>query len=380
MTDDTAISEPGPPSDTSSRAFMRFDHSRWVSWINKFLIGEACDPPVTVGHQEPYMTLGAVYEGLESKTQRDMFAAAVTVLFESTPIINQNARYFRSLIELLALLKPYQAKGLLRRHLFARSFVGMEDGMLNLHTLLLIANSKYEIDEELVDFIERTACETNSFGYLLTCLTAISQSGGGKYLELLSTVLPRVKKERTAALLAREIGDILFLHGSRHFCDWYSATARSAVRGNTFFDSFELLEGALKKLVFRHSEIHAPDANRTIVAAQLHAYDQRYDAKEVLAIARLHRHIGRDTTVNALINIWRRIKGLFQEEGLPWYYISPPPRSHGRFPSLISSGPNPNTSISATFWEEQEPILAEIFEAVKDECYRVPEMAWRKAG
>src|SRR6185295_7219374 len=141
-------------------------------------------------------------------------------LFEGTPIINKNARYFRSLIELLALLKPYQAKSLVRRHLFARSFADLEDGSLNLHTLLLMVASEYEIDEELLDFITRTARETSDTGYLLACLRAASYPGGTEYLKILEIILPRVKEQqRSAVLLAREIGYVLFLYGSRHFCE-----------------------------------------------------------------------------------------------------------------------------------------------------------------
>jgi hypothetical protein len=360
--------------------FMRFGREDWVKWINNFLNEEFCEPQVTMSHQEPYTALAGVFHELETKSQQDLFAEAVKILFETTPLIKQNARYFRSIIELLALLKPYKAKSLARRHLFTHTFSGMEDGNLNLHTLLLIANCKYELDEELLDFITRTAKETRDTGYLLSCLRAVSELGGAEYLKILEIMLPQVKaKQRSAILLARELGYILFRYGSRDFCEWYGRIGRAVATGNDFFDGFELLQGALKKLVFHSFNPFSMDPNsyNALVAAQLHAYDRRYTAKEVVKIARLHQEVGRDATVNALINIWTRIKTMGADEALPWYYIASPASSYKRLPCLVSSGPNPNSSISDQFFDDEEPILAEIFEAVKDAGYGVPERVGR---
>ena len=366
--------------------FARFSRAEWIAWIRKFLNGGLCDPPVVAGSQEPFETLAGIYYGLESKNQGDLFAEAVTALFDDGSITKQNARYYRSLIELLALLRPYEAKSLLRRHLYGRSFVGLEDGMMSLHTLLLVTNSKYDLDDDFVDFIERTAKVSDDFAYLVACLRAVSVKGGGAYLDLLEIMLERMRAEKHYSLLARELGDIFYLHGTRHFCEWYSASARIVKRGETLFDSFELFEGALKKHVFRRLDLTSlgtADPHHALVAAQLHAYDRLFNAKEVVAIARLYPSVGKDAAVDALVNIWQRIKTTLKDNELPWYYTYVPNssfRGSQGLPLLVSSGPNPNTSISEQFWEASEPVLAEIFQAVKDTVYGFPDIRRRAAA
>lgn len=361
------------------RSFARFNREDWVKWINGLLNEEFCEPTVTIAHHEPCIVLANVYHQLELKSQRDLFGEAVKILFETTPLIKQNTRYFRAILELLALLKPYQAKTLLRSRLFSRDFADMEDGGMNLHNLLLIVNSKYEVDEQLLEFIERTAKETSDFSYLLICLRIVSPLGGGKYLPLLEDVLSRLTEWRNAILLARELEDIMYLHGSRHFAEWYSAKLRAMSKESDIFDAFEFLEGALKKIVFPQLDLYAPVENpfNTLIAAQLHANDRFYSAKEVVRIARLYRHTGRDVTVNALVNIWNRIKTKSLSGALPWYYQSYNSKFQ-RLPCQVSSGQSPDSSISEKFFEDEEPELAEIFEATKDAGCRVPEMAWRK--
>lgn len=40
-------------SPSTPSAFVRFNLEQWVTWINRFLNDELCDPSITVGHQEP---------------------------------------------------------------------------------------------------------------------------------------------------------------------------------------------------------------------------------------------------------------------------------------------------------------------------------------
>src|SRR5436190_15498277 len=134
------VERTAPERSVARPSFLRFDREDWIKWINGFLNEEYCEPAVVRGPQESCVVLGNVYHELESKSQRDLFGDAIKILFESTPIVRPNSGYLRSILELLALLKPYQAKSLLRRHLFARSLLGMKDGGIDLHTLLLIVN------------------------------------------------------------------------------------------------------------------------------------------------------------------------------------------------------------------------------------------------
>lgn len=353
--------------------FVRFNLEDWVKWINRFLNADFCEPSITIGAQEPCVVLGNVYHELETKNERDLFDEAIKILFETTPIISPNSRYLRSILELLGLVKPYQAKSLARKHLFGRSFQGLEDGGLKLHTLLLIVNSKYEIDEELLDFINRTMKTTDDFSYLLTGLRIVSETGGPGYLNCLETVLPHVDQPKRAILLSRELGDIIFLYGSRHFCEWYGARLRAVAKQSTGLDAFEFLEEALKKVVFRSLDLSQANDNsfNTLIAAQLHATDRFYTAKQIMSLARLHSNIGKEPVVDALVNIWNRLKTRTPDKGLPWYYTTIPReyQKFRKFPSHISSGPNPDTSNSDKFMEEEEPVLAQIFEAVKDATY-----------
>jgi hypothetical protein len=361
-------------SDLAERraSFSRFGQEDWAKWINSFLNEEFCEPSVTIGPHEPFVILGNVYHELEFKSQRDLFAEAVKILFESTPVIKQNTRYLRSLLELLALLKPYKAKSLLRRHLFSRSFAGMEDGGMNLHTLLLIVNSKYEVDEELLDFIERTAKEAKDFGYRLTCLRIGSQLGGAEYLKILDIVLEHANEPRSAILLARELGDIMFLHGSRRFAEWYTAKLRAMTKKSDALNAFELLEEGLRKVVFRDINLFAPDQDSysTLIAAQLYAHDRFYTAKELVAIGRLQADVGVDATVEALINIWNRIKAKVGSRTQPWYLT----RYSSSHPYQLASGRSAEPPDSERIWENEEPDLIQVFEATKDAGCNVPLM------
>ena len=335
---------------------------------------EYCEPAVVRGPQESCVVLGNVYHELESKSQRDLFGDAIKILFESTPIVRPNSGYLRSILELLALLKPYQAKSLLRRHLFARSLLGMKDGGIDLHTLLLIVNSKYDVDDALMEFVERTARQTEDFGYLLTCLRTASQSGGAEYLRVLDTVLLRVKESRNAILLARELGDVMYLYGSRPFDEWYSTKLQNAPNPSYISEGFKLFEEALKKIVFRNVDIGKPanDPYRTLIAAQLYANDRFYTAKEIVAVGRLHVHVGIDETVQALVNVWNRIKTKCENRTLPWYFT----RGYSSAdPYLLSSGRSPEVRDSVELEESDEVFLVELVGVQSSEQFLFPRLA-----
>ncbi len=117
------------------------------------------------------------------------------------------------------------------------------------------------------------------------------------------------------------------------------------------------------------------DPSRTLVAAQLQAYDSegRVDAQTVLLLARLSETAGENIAINALVNVWRR-RIPFAPEGMPWWYLPPSPKSKwvrtGGNPNLalLITDPNSTTETSVHFQTDDEPMVAYVLERVKSAC------------
>ena len=301
-----------------SASFENFTADRWVEWINAFLNREDYSPTVEAGNEELHHVLAKVYNGLEKKTGRDRFAEGLATVFESTPLIKKNAGALYCILELLSYIKPVRAKRIIRRHLYAGTLKPMEYGLRNLHTMLLVAASKYDVDDELSEYVKLSAREEPDYGYQLVCLRALSTRGQAEFMTFFQNVFKRTKTSTEAAQLTRETMGILRKCGYSAFCNWYTSAAVNPSPDSA--RSFELLEPHLKKMVFNRLEVpdfkqtpefallKLPDANPyyTLTAAQLHAYDGWYTPRQVVAIAKLYQQVGVDAIVNALVAIWHR--------------------------------------------------------------------------
>lgn len=364
-------------------SFEGFTPERWAQWINAFLNREDYSPAVEVGNEELHHVLARVYNKLAKKADRDRFAEGLAILFESTPLIRKNAAEIYYIIELLQYLKPIGAKRIIRRHLYAGTLKGVGYGRQDLHTMLLVAASKYDVDDELSEHVKLSARDEKHFGYQLVCLRVLSMRGQEEFLSFFKKVFNRVTNAGEAAQLAREIKSILRKRGYSAFCRWYTDLALNPSPDSE--RAFQLLEPNLREIVFdtldvpdlknkrTFAAISLPDADPyfTLIAAQLHAYDRWYTPRQVVAIAKLHEQADVDLVVNALIVIWRRTQHRAPNEQ-SWIFITPGSLYGGRLKdphlAMVSGGSVPHASPTAEFNTEEEPDLALIFERVKTEC------------
>ncbi len=202
--------------------FSEFTEDDWVRWINSFLNAELSDPIVRVGHQEPHQVLARIYSTLGDKSLQDRFGEAVARILESTPPIESNSSHLYFIIELISLVRPHRGKRLLRRYLRERSLLEFEFGLRNLHSMLLVAASKYDVDRGLVEIIKRSRPYIQDFTYRLICLRVLSlREDPDEYLQYLSDLLPELDSNAKAVALARQLKGVFFRHGHDRFCEWY---------------------------------------------------------------------------------------------------------------------------------------------------------------
>lgn len=374
----------------AASVLTEYSVQQWFDWTKKFLVGELCDPLVIVDDEEPHHVLAKIYNDLNNISHRDRLAEAIKITFETTPIIQQNAREHYYLIELLSYVKPLSAKSLVRRYLKERSFLNINYGQQNLHTMLLVANSKYDIDEELLDFIHDSSQEIKDFKYLLICLRLLSLASIDEFILFLDTLLPHLRSNNDALRLGRQLKGVFYRAGYRHFCNWYSAKALTIPipapvppdardrpllqlpNLDSTYQFFYYFDHGLKEIPFRKFDpehISMTNPHYAMIAAQVHSYDYSFNANEILALARLHKRVTIPTTINALINIWHRNTFRTQDRQ-PWWYPSPNEqwglRNMARNIARIYSGGNGNKP--AEFEVDEEPEVALIFEKVKSAC------------
>jgi hypothetical protein len=355
-----------------------FTTEHWVDWIRRILNYELVEPTIPATLDEIHQSLARVYFSLESGAARDRFADAISILFESTPLVNANARRIDSLITLISAIKPLRAKKLVRRHLFGGALRGMEYGKRDLHTTLLVAAGKYQVDDELVDYIKRSAQRTGDYTYKLACLSILPAYGQRNFVEFLNGLIASLD-EKKALQLGRQLNGILRKYGFMEFCRWFTDTLRDDSDG-ALCDKleFEWMEKALTAMVFKSASVPAfddsadlsslvitGDAYRNVTALQVFARNEVLTPVQVVALARLHSQLDIDLIVKVLVNIWWRMSNLTDDHrGWFFEYISP---KHFKQPAIIAVIARDEKK-KFQFWGSQDPTLITIFDRVKNEC------------
>src|SRR5467141_1691142 len=169
------VTPPSPPERQSATghsvsAFRGLSADRWVDWINSFLSSSAHSPTITIGREELHHILIRIYDNLETQQDRGSFETALTLLFESTQTLQDNAERLYYLLQLLAYAKPPRAKRIVRRLLFDEVLTDVHFGEQHLHWMLLTTSSEYDVDDEIVDYVHRSVRRLNDFKYALLCL------------------------------------------------------------------------------------------------------------------------------------------------------------------------------------------------------------------
>src|SRR5216684_5290978 len=209
----------GHMNEAERKILESFTAEGWVDWIRGVLNYELVEPTIPATTDEVHQPLARVYFSLGTGAARDQFADAISTLFESTPLISANAQRIDALLTLISAIKPVSAKKLLRRHLFGGALRGIEYGRRDLQTTLLVAVGKYQVDDELVDFIRRSARRTDDYRYKLACLSILPAYAQREFLAFLSGVIESLNEVR-ALQLGRQLSGILRKYGFVEFCRW----------------------------------------------------------------------------------------------------------------------------------------------------------------
>lgn len=364
--------------------FRQFSVSRWCKWLDAFIAGEPHQPKIEVGPEELDSILHGLYEDLDDKGTQNRLSEAIMSYYEVTRVSEENAELIHLLLRVMADMKPIRAKRFLRRQLFDEIFLELNTKRVDsdystgasldttpevLHTLLLSVVGEYDVDDDLSDYIDKSANKIKDHAYLLVCFRLLASGGGEEGFSLINRIIPLTKSEAEAEDLAMEIKAEFDRLGYRYFCLWYCNNASDlASRWPDQFSMFEerVMYEALPSDLEQFGD--SEDRYLNLLKKQLYAALGRYTARQLVDIARLHKSFGIDIISSALCNIWRLSSNATPKK-LRWHYIS-------EYPSFAErTRPSTKRSIEViretgepdweTFDAQEEPELEVIFERVK---------------
>jgi hypothetical protein len=339
--------------------FNSFNLKQWSDWLNAFLADLPHQPIIPINKEEPHHALVDLYRGLGSKAKRDLFAEAIKLVFEATQRIDENKEQLYYLLHLISYTVPQSAKLLLRQRLHESVLGSMEYGKQNLQTLLLIANSKYEVDDDLVDYIWRSARLSTDYRHLLACLRILALRGGAEAYPFIENLIPDITSEARSFQLARQLKSIGKRIGYKHFLNWYRS--KSEEFAANWPAQWVLFERGLKGRLLNDqalATLSASDPYAGFLMAFVHSSLNELSPSTVLDVARLYNIAGKQDTITYLFEIWN--KGYRQSNTEPWSLIIPG-TSLSRDTAVITTGPGDDRYEEASFNSSQENELEEIF-------------------
>jgi hypothetical protein len=366
--------------ETNYREFDGFQWKNWVDWILALLHNAPIPPFVYKDKEESKnQTLINTYNNLSGRA-KDFFKEGLFSVYESTTATQKNSRDLRVLLEAIAYIKPPQAKNYLKRQLFSEIFTRL-DCEINLQRLLVLALSKYDVEDDTANYIFCSTKDNDEIPYLLACLKALSFRSFQETLEFLDIFIPKLKDISHAYKLGRVLKDILNQNGYYNFCRWYGEKSKNFLLlpnnlsenilkkpdiDQTYFDYFEkalmrvtfedeidnILPTDLDELIRMPAGLEgnnpksADIASMVLICAQIKAWNYKYNAPELFYLANIATKVDVETGSSALANIWRK-RSLQSQNWQPWRY-SPEIYDSKGFVSLVSydiDGSNPLSTI-----------------------------------
>jgi hypothetical protein len=360
-------------SGPNNRMFEEFTVDDWIDWIRHVINYETCHPTINYTIQEIHHSLAEVYTSLPPGALSEKFAEALTFVFEETPLIAKHSANLYHLLQLIGYVKPLRAKRVLRKHLFPEVLKSLNYGNQNLHTMLLATRSKYDVDDELAEYVKRSAQNSRDFSYQIVCLRVIASRSQDELLDLLEIVYKSTDTDIKAYQLARELRSLTRKYGFKYFCEWFTTKAELSASVGTF-------EKALREIVFSRFKLPTFDGKQSLstlvlnndpyemlLGAQLLATSTRLNPKQIAAVALTHKQVENiNLIIQTLINIWKRRSDKDHQEQ-PWFFISGSPYVNRKL-VIVSSGAVPNASVTFEFLSDEDPVLTSVLEKVKNEC------------
>lgn len=345
--------------------FQSFTLEDWTNWLNALLAGNPKPPLLTLGRDESLLDgLINLYTGLPGKSERDTFAEAVKSIYRSTQRIPENREQLYYLLHLMAYTIPLGAADLLRQRLNESVLKDMEYAGHNLQTLLLIANSKYEVDSDLVDYIYRTARVSNDLRHLLACLRILGLRGGQEAFPFINYVLPLISSEPSSAKLARQLHGMTRRIGYQHLLEWYLENSEDLAR--EWPRQWEFFEWGLRERLLTDTTLQVvckSDPNAGFLTGFVQANANNLLPSTVLYIARLYKLAGQERTINCLFEIWRRGNQKWYTE--PWVFLTQA-QTHEKNCAAITNGRKRPDYKEVFFDSSKEKELEEILLEVRN--------------
>ena len=305
--------------ETAFSAFQAFSEADWMEWLSGFLSRNPRPPFVRSNNDPPSSVLIRLFEALEPASSM-AFNRALFRQFEGTAIIHKNSPRFYTLLHVISCTLPGQAKPLLRRRLRDGVFRRLNFEGQNLHNLLLAACSKFDVDEELAKWIQRSARNSRDFDYLLLCQWVLSTIEDDQAFYFIERLVPFMNDADNRAQTTRQLYSVADRLGYGRFLNWYRD--RSESLQEKWPIEWELFVGALKQRLLSDAalpELGEKDPDAALLYSELRTEQNTIPLETVLNIARLHGHMGTETTVETLLEIWT---SLYDGTNAPWDYMS----------------------------------------------------------
>jgi len=318
------------PKDTQL-PLESFTIDQWAEWIGSQLHLKKASPQIpSSGRQELHQTLINVHKELEDKASKERFRKAVSLVFESTQALRENAEEIYYLLQVISYLKPLRAKRLIRRHLFEEILRNVAYGGQELHTMLLVAYSKYDIDDELLDYILRSARDRRAeYSYLLVCFRILSQRNGEEAISFLETLFPYLVSKQNVAQMVRVIRGIIFRTGYRPLFEWYENEFRRClqqwpVEAASFREALRV-----SILPWGSKADEKRDSYGILLSSLLNTGFHRFTPSDLLCITGLVRSVSEKVIRRVLNAIWEGSASKWSHE-TPWQVNCPPPDFRNR--------------------------------------------------
>lgn len=306
--------------DDDYTGFQDFGAEEWRQWIIAYVIGDPRPPLLPLTNEESHHVLIRVFDNLDEK-QSCLFRRVLFSVFESTPVLPKNERLLYDLLHTIAYSVPIEAKWLLRRRLREGIFRRLNYGRQNLHSLLLLVCSKYDVDDELADYVKRSARASKDYSYLLLCQWVLSARGGPEAFCFIERLLPLMISEIEAGELCRQLTSIGRRLGYNYFLEWYRS--KSVELEVAWPEQWQVFVTGLKNRLLSDDALPAlaaQDQDSVSLYAELRTAEDEIPLETVLTLARLHAGIGVVDASNILYDVWKTI---YERSGeVPWDYLT----------------------------------------------------------
>jgi len=257
----------------------------WGEWLLRVLSGEV-HTGVHARDLDLHQQIIDVYLGLKTAVARNRFGEGVVKAFEHTPIIPANTEMLYYLLHLLAYTHPFRGQERVHRYLLLdllRPFVFEQQ---NLHTLLLMTTGKYEITDEIVDYIQRSARRHAEMEYLTACMRVLASRDRKLSIELLPVALAAIQTPAEAAALARYLKGFTSIYGYRGLYEWWIVNEEMITERDVGQRFYEAL--TTRYVVENETEkADTEDPYRLIFSAYVHASRRPLRSAEVFALAQM---------------------------------------------------------------------------------------------